>query len=155
MIIDIHVHRGPIPKQYVEDYSLARLLKSMDAIGIRISISCNTLSLMFEDFENGAEQALSDYRQSDNRVYSYFYFHPKYVQQSLCIMQSYKHEPAFRGIKIHPSMTNTYGNDESYRPVWEFASENGYPILAHTWDISPYNLNQKYSYPDVFAKYLG
>ena len=68
MIIDIHIHRGPIPGQYVKDYSLERILESMDTLGIGISVSCNTLSLFYEDLENGAVQACSDYAQSKSRI---------------------------------------------------------------------------------------
>ena len=154
MIIDIHIHRGPSPDQFVDDLSLPRLLETMDTLGIQISISSNSLSLNYNDFEGGAKLACEEFDKSEGRVRSYFYYHPKIVDESLRVMNVYRNQRAFCGVKIHPAITYTYGGDENYRPVWEFAARNELPIMSHTWDISSYNPKQKYAFPDTFEKYL-
>ena len=69
-------------------------------------------------------------------------------------MKAYIKEPAFKGIKIHPSFAYTYADDEVYRPVWEFAAKHDLPIISHTWELSSYNEAQKYSVPNRFEKYI-
>lgn len=154
MIIDTHIHRGPMPNQFVCDYCLERLLKSMDALDISFAVSCNTSSLLLEDFILGAEQAESDYTQSGGRIKSYFYYQPKYASDSLAVMKAYRNHPAFCGIKIHPSWAFTSADDEHYRPVWKYAKEGNLPILSHTWDASSYNPKQIFSFPSRFEKYV-
>ena len=154
MIIDTHIHRGPIAGQAVMDHSLGRIVNTMDTLGIHISISCNTMSMFLKDFEGGAKLACKEYEQSRGRVCSYLYYHPKLVEESLRVIGDYRGEDAFRGVKIHPTETNVYGDDELFRPIWELAALHDLPIISHTWDVSSYNPGQKFSYPGRFEKYL-
>ena len=154
MIIDIHNHRGPMPNMLIMDHSLPRILDTMDRLGIQVSFGCNSLCLTHEDFKNGAKQACEDYILSSGRLRAFFFYHPKKADESLKVMRDYLKEPAFCGIKIHPATSKTYADDESYRPVWEFAAQNALPIQAHTWDVSSYNPIQKYSFPSHFEKYV-
>ena len=155
MIIDAHIHRGMMAAQYVYDLSLERLLESMDFLGIGTAISSHCLSLMQGDFDGGTEAALKDYEFSGGRIKSFFYYDARFPERSLGVMRELENNPVFCGIKIHPSWSFTYADDEAYRPVWEYARERRLPILSHSWDVSAVNVKQKYSHPARFEKYLA
>ena len=94
------------------------------------------------------------YQESGGRILSYHYYDPRRQDLSLSLMEQYLEDPAYVGIKIHPSWTFTPADDESYRPVWEFAASHGLPLLSHTWDLSATNPKQAYSFPARFEKYV-
>lgn len=155
MIIDSHIHVGPMARQYVRSYSLSTLLERMDRLDIAIAISTNTFSLDEVDLEYGA--ALGDRLccESHGRILSYHYYDPRRMQQSLSVMERYLDHPAYVGIKLHPSWTMTAADDERYRPAWEFAAYHKLPILSHTWDCSPTNPKQAYAFPSRFEKFVS
>lgn len=155
MIIDAHIHRGIMPKQYVYDTSMARLLEVMDDLGIAISISSHCRSLVMGDIAGGTKISSEEYVESEGRIKSHFYYDPLKQEESIRIMNQYKNDPAFCGIKIHPSWCWTSADDELYRPVWEHARENGLSILSHSWDLSPTNPKQIYSHPSRFEKFIS
>lgn len=154
MIIDSHIHVGPMARQYVRDYSLSALLKRMDSLEITQAISTNTFALDEEDLEYGAAFGSRLYRESGGRILSYHYYHPGKQALSLHVMERYLDDPAYVGIKIHPSWTYTPADDESYRPVWEFAAHHQLPILSHTWDLSPTNPKQAFAFPSRFEPFV-
>ena len=136
MIIDSHIHVGPMARQYVRDYSIEGLLAQMDRLGIDRSVSCNTYTLCEGDLEYGAEYGSRLYQETGGRILSYHYYTPKCQARSLNVMEKYVEDPAYVGIKIHPAFVMTPAEDESFRPVWEFAKAHGLPIISHTWDIT-------------------
>ena len=154
MIIDAHIHVGPMARQYVQDYSLETLLNKMDKLSIEQAISTNTYVLDHLDFAYGAQLGSDLYRRSSGRIRSYHYYHPGKQAQSLAAMDRYVDDPAYVGIKIHPSWAWTSADDERWRPVWEYAAAHKLPILAHTWDLSPTNPKQAYAFPARFEKFV-
>lgn len=155
MIIDAHIHRGIMPAQYVYDTSLKTLLNTMDEIGISVAISSHCRSLVMGDMVDGTEISSKEYRESEGRIKSKFYYDPRKAEESIAVMERYQDDPAFCGIKIHPSWCWTSADDELYRPVWEYARKNGLPILSHSWDLSATNPKQIYSHPSRFEKYIA
>lgn len=157
MIIDAHCHFGPMSRQYVKDYSLKKFLERMDRYEIETAISCACFSLGTldqKDFVYGAALSSALLQESNGRLFSYHYFEPNLLDESLQIMEQYANDPAFVGVKIHPSWSLTSGDDERYRPAWEFAHKYNLPILAHTWDLSPANPKQAFAFPARFEKYV-
>ncbi len=153
MIIDSHIHVGPMARQYVRDYSIEGLLAQMDRLGIDRSVSCNTYTLCEGDLEYGAEYGSRLYQETGGRILSYHYYTPKCQARSLNVMEKYVEDPAYVGIKIHPAFVMTPAEDESFRPVWEFAKAHGLPIISHTWDITS-NPKQIYAFPDRFERFI-
>ncbi len=155
MIIDAHIHRGLMPAQYVYDTSLGRLLERMDALHIGTAVSSHCRSLIAGDIEDGARVSSEEYKASGGRIRSLFYCDPRIAEKSIAVMEAYRGDPAFCGIKIHPSWCWTPAGDESYRPIWEYARRAGLPILSHSWDLSALNPKQLYSYPEKFERYIA
>ena len=104
--------------------------------------------------DNPAQLGSDLYRRSNGRIRSYHYYHPGKQAQSLAAMDRYVDDPAYVGIKIHPSWALTSADDERWRPVWEYAAAHRLPILAHTWDLSPTNPKQAYAFPARFEKFV-
>lgn len=154
MIIDSHIHVGPMARQYVRDYSITALLKRMDSLGIQQAISTNTYALDETDLAFGAAYGSQLYQETNGRILSYHYYHPGKQEQSLTLMEQYCADPAYVGIKIHPSWTLVPADDERYRPAWEFASAHHLPLLSHTWDLSPTNPKQAYAFPTRFQRFV-
>lgn len=153
MIIDSHIHVGPMARQYVRDYSIEGLLARMDRLDIARSISCNTYTLCEVDLEYGAEYGSRLYQETGGRILSYHYYTPEHREKSLDVMEKYVEDPAYVGIKIHPAFVMIPAEDESFRPAWEFAKAHGLPIISHTWDITS-NPKQIYAFPDRFEKFI-
>jgi uncharacterized protein len=154
LIIDAHLHIGPLAAQYVSDYSLSGLLEHMKKLNITHAISCNTSFLLNNDFDLGVKQSISHFEQSNKKIQNMFYYHPGYSELSLSSMKDYVSNEAFVAIKIHPSIASTSADDESYRLIWEFAYNHDLPLVSHTWDVSPTNPKQAFSYPALFEKYV-
>lgn len=154
MIIDTHIHVGPMARQYCRDYSVKALVDIMDKFSIDTSISTNTWTLDHRDAEYGAEMGCKIYEESKGRILSYHYYDPRKIDESIDIMNRYLNEKAYVGIKLHPSWTFTSADDETYRAAWEFAKEHKLPILAHSWDLSPTNPKQAFAYPARFEKFV-
>ena len=153
MFIDIHTHIGETPEFHFFDITLGAFLKKMDSLNIFYSINAHMDSLMENDYCKSAEECLRIYEKSGGRVMSYFIYNPNMPGECIEAINNYAKSPAFKGIKIHPSMHKTYANDVLYEPAYVCARENNLPVLTHSWCLSPHNDAQKYSVPGLFAKY--
>ena len=153
MFIDIHTHIGETPEFHFFDISLATWLKKMDSLNILYAISAHMDALSGTDYLNNAEECIKLYDDSGGRVMSYFIYNPNKTEECIQVISKYAGNPAFKGIKIHPTVHRTYADDFRYEPVYVCARENNLPVLTHSWCISPYNDAQKYSSPERFVKY--
>ena len=152
-IIDAHMHLGVDPGRMVPDASVESLIALMDHLDIEKCISANWLCLL-DQFEAGLADDFAAHDKSGGRLFSFFGYGPKHVQQSLDCIRAHQGDPRCVGIKIHPSGSKVRGDDELYRPCWEIAKELHLPILSHTWALSSYNPNQTYAVAEVFEKYI-
>ena len=154
-IIDSHFHMGQFPEQTHIDRSLESLLDFMDRHEIGRGISANNYMFVNDQLERALEEDAVIFEKSNHRIYTYFGYHPKYIQRSLSLIRAHKDDPQCVAIKINPKQHEVMGSDESFRPCWEIARELNIPIMAHTWDTSTYNIRQKYSFTGVFEKWLA
>ena len=154
MIIDTHMHIGPMAKQYVCDYSVERLVEWMDEAGITKCINPNVWGLTAGEYEYAFAYGHQTWEDTDHRIYAYHVYDPRRSEECLKLMEQYRKDPAYVGIKIHPADHKTAPEDESYRPMWDFAREHHLPVMAHTWDLTP-NPKQVYAIPTRFEKYIA
>ena len=155
-IIDTHMHIGPEPGRMVPDQSVESLVAKMDRLGIEKGISANCLSLSSADrFEEGIADDARVSALAGGRIYSFFGYHPNYIEESIACIHNHKDDPRCVAIKIHPSGAFVNADDEKYRPCWEIARELGLPIMSHTWDVSSYNPKQVYAVAGKFEKYIS
>lgn len=153
-IIDAHVHLDPNSRFYTPEPGLKDLLRLMDRLGIQSAVCSDHLSL-YRGSWAGLPALRDIFEESDGRIYSLGVFIPRYADQCLKILEEAVSWPGFCGIKIHPSFHGVSAEDPSYRVIWEFAAENDLPILTHSWSVSDYNPDQKYSTPDRFESYIS
>jgi predicted TIM-barrel fold metal-dependent hydrolase len=129
------------------------MLDLMDSLGIDRSMQVPTAGLM-GCFEEAFEVGESAYELSDGRLVYSLSYDPHYGDECLGWFAVALSRPGFVGIKIHPSLHQTWPEDPRYEPAWQFAAEHDLPILTHSWAVSGYNPVQKYSTPDLFAPML-
>jgi predicted TIM-barrel fold metal-dependent hydrolase len=55
------------------------------------------------------------------------------------LVEAIADNPAFVGIKLHPSLHEYPLTGARYRAVWEWASQTSCPVLTHTWFSSVYD----------------
>ncbi|MBQ2756194.1 MAG: amidohydrolase family protein [Oscillospiraceae bacterium] len=154
MIIDTHMHLGEIIGYCNYPFNIEKQIQVMDEVGILYGFSAHNIAIGADDFEYAEEEVAKAYEMSGGRIMAFHFFDPRETDRSLYFMEKHKKDPAYIGIKFHPSMSYTDAADERYRPSWEFAKENKLPIMSHTWDLSLTNFKQKYSHPTAFVKYL-
>jgi predicted TIM-barrel fold metal-dependent hydrolase len=155
LFIDSHIHLGCVGKFYFFNTTISTLIEKMDLLGISFCINTHSEGLMTNNIEKGIIKSIKAYEESDGRIFSYFVFNPYKSQECINLMERYKKEKAFKGIKIHPSFHEIFADDPLYEDIWQYASDRCLPIMSHTWDVSSHNDTQKYSYPKNFEKYIN
>jgi len=153
MFIDIHTHIGETPEFHFFDVSLASFLKKMESLNILYAINIHMDNLTGIGYHAAVMECLRLHEESSGKVMNYFIFNPNMPEECIGIIYKYADSPAFKGIKIHPSIHRVYADDALYEPVYAAASKNNLPVLTHSWSLSPHNDVQKYSIPGLFAKY--
>lgn len=152
-IIDVHAHLGAWPRFYIPDVSLSVILRGMDTTGVD-KIICAHHAFLVYYFEQGIDESLRAYEESNGRVLNYAVYNPNHPDETMSIVEKCMRERAFVGIKIHPSFHQCYADDERYRVIWEYGSKKKVPMLTHSWDYSVENPLQKFSFPSLFEKFI-
>lgn len=154
MIIDIHTHFGYSTEFFCPDSSWKTAMDKMDVAGCDLVINSHALGWMHNDQAGCVENGLRLWEQSGHRIYNYLHYDPRHAEECGRFIQQYADDPAFVGIKIHPSWHETPADDISYQQVWELADAYRLPILAHTWTASPTNPRQAFAVPQRFTAYV-
>ncbi len=157
IIVDTHSHFQKTGNMAVMNYDPEPVLRHIDHIGCDylVQASCRALE-HFPDkaaHVHYAEFAKYLYELSKGRVLNYFVFDPRMADIDMDTIEKFHDDPAFRGIKIHPSDHGVWADGEEYRPMWEAAKKYGLTVMSHTWALTS-NPKQKYSTPERFVKYL-
>ena len=154
MIIDAHCHLGRSPQFHFPDVSVGTMLAVMDRLGIERAVCCH-LAMLQGAWELGFEES----RGRVSRVGR--------QDRVLCRLRSdacrrtgtRRAVPRPGGVRGHqdPSVTaRVLRRRRALRSglaVGRPASE--LPILTHSWDMSPQNPAQKYSFPSRFETYAA
>lgn len=152
-IIDAHLHTGYVAAFFAFHTTEEHLLQYMDRCGIRLAVCSDMLSI-FEGIRAGIESQRRVFEWSKRRIFYLGPFDPRFPEESLECLKEELGRPGFRGLKIHPSMHATSGDDPSYRPAWEFAARHDLALMTHSWSASDYNPVQFLSVPDRFEGYV-
>lgn len=152
-IIDSHVHLGPVSKFFSPQTTLKDLLNLMDRLSFQFAVCTDHLSL-YEGASVGLKGLARVFEESNKRIYYLGVFDPRKSKECFEVLNKAVKWPGFAGIKIHPTFHRVPAFDQSYEPIWQFASDNDLPILTHSWSISDYNPDQVLSTPKKFEKYI-
>jgi len=158
MIIDSHVHCGKSVAMLIYGDSVKERIEYMDKAGCDYAIQSycgGALNLHIDMKAHGeyVERSKKLYSDTKGRILTYLVYDPRMPEYCTRVIEENYKDPAFAGIKIHPSAHWVSADEESYRPVWEVAAKCDLPLLAHTWALTS-NPKQVFALPYKFEKYL-
>lgn len=131
-VIDAHAHIGLSVWNYIPYPTAEDVLATMDRLGIAKTCVSSFLAL-FYDHQAGNDEIMAAIDKYPDRIVGYAVVNPHYADDAWAEMERCFRHPGMKGIKIHPaSYVHDYPiNGPKYRPVWEFATRYGYPVLTH------------------------
>jgi predicted TIM-barrel fold metal-dependent hydrolase len=132
LVIDFHTHIGPF-RNYIPDSGSDGLVRSMDRLGIALSITAPILATG-PDTEAGNQLALEAQGAHPNRIRAYVTVNPRWEKErTRRELERYYSGEGFAGIKLHPGMHAQPLTGPGYAPAFEFAREHGAVVLSHGW----------------------
>ncbi len=135
-LVDAHAHLGPYSLFMIPEDSADAMVRVMDRTGCRSAVVSANRAIQQDAWAGNADVARA-VAQHPGRILGYGVVNPWQDPEQL--VESIAADPAFVGIKLHPSLHEYPLTGERYRPVWEWASATGCPVLTHTWFTSPYD----------------
>ncbi len=131
LVIDSHCHMGPYFNFHIPDNDAGSMVEVMDRLGIKMACTSPHVGIT-PDFRMGnhiAAEAMKDY---PGRFFGYITLNGNYPEE---IPGEIKrcYSMGMRGFKLHPSLHGYPADGENLKPMWEFANEEGLPVLSHTW----------------------
>ena len=130
LVIDGHCHMGPYFGFHIPDNGIGAMVRVMDRVGIDTIIASPHVAIG-PDFRLGNDLIAEAMQRYPGRVLGYAFLNPRYEDGVLDELERCV-SFGMRQIKLHNC--NGYPYDgERYRPSYELANEQGFPILAHTW----------------------
>lgn len=153
-IIDAHAHVGTVGAFFAPQHSGKDLLDLMNRLGIKAAI-CSDVTTVWEGAHNAGLSLLDNlYKESKGRIYFLGTYNPKYGGKCIDLLNATANWQGFCGLKLHPSIHETFAESADYEPAWKFAAEHDLAILTHSWSVSGYNPVQKYSTPERFEGFV-
>ena len=134
-VVDAHCHMGPYFNFYVvDDGSAAAMVRSMDALGIDVSLVSPHLAIT-GDWREGNRQSAEAAAQFPGRIVPLITISGRTTPAEVEAEVSHWHETTgIKGFKFHSSLHGVTTLDEGYRPVYEYCNEHGIAILSHCWN---------------------
>ena len=137
-IYDMHGHMGEWSAIYFPRGDARAMIGTMDECGVRVLVFSHHTALMAPDIGNAL--SIEAVRSYPDRLRAYCVVNPNYPEQMEADLATFEeHADVYVGLKFLPDYHGIALTDSRYQPAWEFASERGLMILAHTWGGSPYN----------------
>jgi len=131
-IIDAHTHTGNL-RLYIPDNGPDGLLRSMDRLGISVSLLATMLAITVDPVA-GNQEACDAQLAHPARIRGYAVVSPHMSGTEIrAELERRLLQEGFAGIKLHPSQHGYPLTGPGYAPAFEFASEHGNVILAHGW----------------------
>lgn len=115
------------------DYSVAGLLREMDAVGVGHALA---IQLFLAPSEPDAlQEGREIYEQSRGRLLPVGTFDPTREEASVeSRLRALEADPHLFGLKLYPGYRSFYPHDRRLDPVYELAHRRGLPVLIHQGD---------------------
>ncbi len=137
-VIDMHGHMGPWYGIHFPRASTESMIRTMDECGVRLLVFCHHAALFCPDIGNAAN--VEAVRKFPARLRAYLGINPHYPQAIATDLAAYdRHRDVYAGLKILADYHRIPWDAPAFEPAWRFADQRGLPVLAHTWDGSPYS----------------
>jgi uncharacterized protein len=137
-IIDCHCHMGPWYNFYFPGGDIDNMLEDADISGVEklyiaphASISC--------DFKLGNAKACEAAKKHPGRVFAMLTINGSRPEETAGEFDKYYNNPAFMGIKVHPSLHKYKVSDENYYAAYAIIRRRGGYILTHSWEGCAYS----------------
>jgi uncharacterized protein len=136
LVIDCHTHIGtawnlPRPSAGADD-----LVSMMDELGVHVSC-VSGLRALAGDLRGGNDDILRALEDHEERLVGAAVFNPHYGGEGKQELLRMLDKPGVGMIKVHPCFHSYPLSGAQYDPVWQLASMNRIPVLAHTWGSGP------------------
>jgi predicted TIM-barrel fold metal-dependent hydrolase len=131
LIIDAHVHIGPLREFHIPSDAPEGVIKSMDTIGIDKAVVSSLLAIQ-SDYKLGNNMVAEAIRKYPGRIVGYAVANPHFKEGIEAELKRCFDELKMSAIKIHPAWHEYPPDGGNYRPVWEFAKKRRGVVLAHT-----------------------
>ena len=129
-IVDMHSHVGraafSIPATDAES-----IVKSMDRLGIDITVTTALCPLRAEDEERANKEVLEASRAYPGRILGYLWAYPKTLPPTEDEVDR-RVAAGFVGVKFH-NVNGIEYTHEAYEPYLAVADRRRMPVLLHTW----------------------
>jgi hypothetical protein len=136
-IIDCHDHMGPCYNFYLPRAEIDEMVNDADQLGVsklcvapHLAISC--------DCQLGNQQVNEATQKYPDKVWGLLTVNGNHPEEISSLFDRHYSQPAFVGIKIHPSMHKYSVAGENYALAFEHVKKQGGFVLAHSWDDCPY-----------------
>lgn len=134
LILDCHGHIGLERGNYLPGETVAEIVAGLDRVGIN-KVGVSSFSNIMPFGNDIVAKALSAF---PDRFIGYARVCASYSDGIEAELTRCFDELGFKGIKLHPYCDQVSIADPRYKPVWEFSSKRGAPILIHTWNSMRY-----------------
>jgi uncharacterized protein len=132
LVIDCHCHFGHWRGFHVPDGFEEGMLKSMDALGIRLAC-LSAHAAIGPDFHFGNRQVADAIMRFPDRFIGYVVLNPHYAGEMENELSALFALDGFKGIKLHPGLHGAAPDDGRYAAAYGFADGRRCPVLIHTW----------------------
>ncbi|MCD6360433.1 MAG: amidohydrolase family protein [Armatimonadetes bacterium] len=133
-VVDAHAHMGPYFNfQVVDEGSAEAMVRSMDALGIDVTLVSPHLAITC-DWREGNRQSAEAAAAFPGRIVPLITVSGRAEPAEVEAEVTHWHETTgIKGFKFHASLHGVDTLAEGYTPVYEYANEHGIAILSHSW----------------------
>ena len=137
-IYDLHGHMGPVYGIHLPLADTARMVKTMDRVGVKMLVFCHHGALFTPNIGNLAN--IEAVRMFPDKLRAYCGLngnYPEICRKDIETFDDYR--DVYLGFKILADYHLISITDSIYQPAWELANERQLMMLLHTWGGSPFD----------------
>ena len=130
-IFDCHGHIGPSFVHHIPGHDADSMVQTMDRLGVDVMCISGEAGIGC-DHCAGNDLVAEAIRTFPNRFIGYASINPNHAEETDEELNRCFRDLGLKAIKIHPTFHGYPADGPHYRAVWEFAAQEGCPVLAHT-----------------------
>ncbi len=133
-VVDAHCHMGPYWNfQVVDEGSAEAMVRSMDTLGIDVSLVSPHLAIT-ADCAEGNVQSAEAAAAFPGRIVPLITVSGRATPEQVEAEVTHWHnETGIKAFKFHAALHGVDTLADGYTPVYEYANNHGLPILSHSW----------------------
>ena len=128
-MIDSHCHSGDFAPLFQGDHTPADLVACHEESGVDAAVMS---ILVRDDMARGNDLTAAAAERFPGQVHGHAYLNPHDPAAALAEIERCALNPAFKGVKLHPSEDAWFPYMEKYYPIYARLEELGWPMLFHS-----------------------